>query len=110
MINTARDLRKEWNPDRCGAVITKTMADAGYIGWLITKHHQWHERNKASWDENSLDMSRFRTPEEYHGDARPDVNVPFKSLATSVRRIPKGGDALDLTRMVQYYNDNSAEN
>jgi hypothetical protein len=55
-------------------------------------------------------VSGFRTPEGYHGQARPDANVPFKSRATSVRRMPERGKALDLTRMVQYCNENSAKN
>jgi hypothetical protein len=38
------------------------------------------------------------------------VNVPFESLATSVRRMPEDGEALDLTRIVQYYAENPTEN
>jgi hypothetical protein len=109
MVNTARDFAKEWNVDRCGVTITRTMVDAGYTGWLITKHHQWHAGRQASWDETSLDMTGFRTPEEYHGQDQGDVYVPFESLATSVRRMPEDGEALDLTRMVQYCAENPTE-
>jgi hypothetical protein len=109
MINTARNFAKEWNVDRCGVTITRTMVDAGYTGWLITKHHQWHAGRQANWNEASLAVTGFRTPEEYHGEDQRDVNVPFQSLATSVRRMPEDGEALDLTRMAQYCVENSTE-
>jgi hypothetical protein len=42
-----------------------------------------------------------------HEAAETEKNVPFKDLALSVRRMPEGGEALDLTRMVRYCDINS---
>ncbi|KAF1912952.1 hypothetical protein BDU57DRAFT_340116 [Ampelomyces quisqualis] len=102
IINTARDLEKEWNVNRCGAVLTKTMNDAGWIGWTLTHHDKWNEATKDSWNEADLRVDNFRTREEMFGRARSEENVPFESLAIGVRRPPQDAEALDLTRMVRY--------
>jgi hypothetical protein len=106
IINAARDFEKEWNVDRCGVTVNKTMTQAGYEGWVITRHHQWHEANKADWDESSSDVTGLSTQATLEAD-KTEQNVPFKDLALSVRRMPEGGEALDLTRMVRYCDVNS---
>jgi hypothetical protein len=89
--------------------VTRTIIGVRYKGWLMTKHHQWHEENTASWSESSLDVTSFLPLTEFHGGVKLEKNVPLESLAVSVRRMPEGGDALDLTRIVQYSKDNSTE-
>ena len=75
----------------------KTMAGAGYIGWTITKHDQWHDQQKGTWDDDKLDVGDLRTTSD-----EPAGDVAFSRLAENVRAMPEGDDALDLTRMVQY--------
>lgn len=101
IINAARDLEKEWNANRCGAVLTKTMNDAGWTGWTLTQHTKYTGARHL-WNETDLCVDNFRTREEILGRARSEENIPFESLAIGVRRLPQGAEALDLTRMVRY--------
>jgi hypothetical protein len=103
MVNVARDMPQEWNANRCGTIMYKAMEDAGFHGWTVTIHDKWHESRKADWDEAILNVTGYRTPAQMRGHAvAEEGGILFRSLATGVRRMPQGDDALDLTRMVQY--------
>jgi hypothetical protein len=108
IINTARDLPKEWSANQCGVAVTRTMNDSGFEGWTMTMHDLWHAPN-TNWDETRLDVTGYRTPENMQGEPNGAENIPFKSLAKSVRRLPQDDDALDLTRMVHYCLQNPAD-
>lgn len=86
----------------------KAMRDAGYKDWTIKIHDKWHAAKKDMWDEKKLDVSGFQVPGQLV-KGRWARNVPFKSLAVEVKRMPEGDDALDLTRMVQYCVQNPDE-
>lgn len=107
LINSARDLQKEWTANQCGMAITKVMNHAGFTGWTTTLHDYWHAPRKDSWDETHLDVDGFATPGE--PSERDEPSIQFKDLAISVRRWPQGDEALDLTRMVEYCVLNPAE-
>jgi hypothetical protein len=103
MINTFRDFEVEWSANCCGSMMYKTMKGAGFQGWNLKKHNDWHDENKANWDENKLDMGGFQTPNTLA------QGVPFRSLAVGLRNFPEGDDALDLTRMVRYCSKQPAD-
>ncbi|KAH7385352.1 hypothetical protein DE146DRAFT_200005 [Phaeosphaeria sp. MPI-PUGE-AT-0046c] len=109
MVNTARDLQKEWRIELCGLAVNKTMEDAGYDGWTMKLHDRWKNALTVIWDERQLNVDNFRTFAELHGGDRPKEATPFKNLALFVRSMLQGNDALDMTRMVQYCVDNLAE-
>jgi hypothetical protein len=76
------------------------MNHAGFLGWTTTSHEYWHAPKKDSWDETPLSVAGFTTLGESHeGDKQ---KIQFKDFANSVRRLPQGDEALDVTRMVQY--------
>lgn len=97
IINTHRGSQTGWSLNWCGEATYKTMERAGYIGWTITKHDQWHDQQKGTWDDGKLDVGDLRTTSD-----EPAEDVSFTRLAENVRAMPEGDDALDLTRMVQY--------
>jgi hypothetical protein len=102
IVNTARDFPDQWPANCCGTYMYKAMKAAGYHGWTVTMHDNWHAARKATWDETNLDVTNFRTPSEARGESVRVGNIPFASLAVDVRQMPRGDDALDLTRMVQH--------
>lgn len=56
-------------------------------------------------DDNSLDVSGFRTRFQLKGTkapSNPDTPVNFRDLADGVAHMPAGSDALDLTRFVHH--------
>lgn len=64
-------------------------------------------------DEDSLDVSGFRTRFQLEGTktpSNPDSLMNFRDLANGVANIPVGSDALDLTRFVQHAVDNPDQN
>jgi hypothetical protein len=97
IINTHRNSQAGWSLNWCGEAMYKTMAGAGYIGWTITRHDQWHDQQKGTWDDGKLDVGDLRTTSD-----EPAGDVAFSRLAENVRAMPERDDALDLTRMVQY--------
>jgi hypothetical protein len=97
IINTHRNSQAGWSLNWCGEAMYKTMAGAGYSGWTITRHDQWHDQQKGTWDDSKLDVGDLRTTSD-----EPAEDVAFSRLAENVRAMPEGDDALDLTRMVQY--------
>lgn len=97
IINTHRNSQAGWSLNWCGEAMYKTMAGAGYIGWTITRHDQWHDQQKGTWDDGKLDVGGLRTTSD-----EPAGDAAFSRLAENVRAMPEGDDALDLTRMVQY--------
>ena len=103
MINTFRDSEVPWTANCCGSMMYKTMKVAGFQGWNLKKHNDWHADNMASWDGDKLDVGSFQTPN------KPAQSVSFKSLGAGIRKFPDGDDALDLTRMVQYCLEHPAE-
>lgn len=105
ILNVARDLPKEWHANRCGTIMYKAMADAGYEDWTVKVHKKWHEKRKAEWNETIVNITGSRTPSQIRGIKNVEDDMPFRDLATGVRRMPEGDDALDLTRMVQYCVD-----
>lgn len=109
MVNTARDLLKEWRIDLCGTAFMKTMEDAGLEGWALAIHDQWKSRLDIPWDQRDINVGGFLTFAEMHGKDRSKEVMPFKDLALSVRTIPQGNDALDLTRMVLHCVNNPGE-
>jgi len=102
LITVARDMPKEWHANRCGTIMYKAMKDAGFEGWTVKVHDRWHASKKAQWNETILNVTGFRTPAQVRGIEIVEDDIPFKSLAAGVRRMPQGDDALDLTRMVQH--------
>jgi hypothetical protein len=101
MINTGRDFLKAWTADQCGSTMSKTMSKAGYVGWTLTKHNDWHANRTSEWDETALTTNNFQTTDDERVQCEFNA-VPFKDLAKGVRNRPEGSDALDLTRMVEY--------
>jgi hypothetical protein len=97
IVNAHRALETEWSANCCGEAMYKTMQKEGYSNWTIKKHDLWHASQKALWDGNTLDVANLRIAHSV-----PAKSVSFRGLATDVRRMPEGDDALDLTRMVQY--------
>jgi hypothetical protein len=100
LINSARDLEKEWTANRCGSTITKVMNQAGFLGWTTKIHEHWHAPRKSSWDETHLGVAGFTTPGDSNEGDEPSIQ--FKNLANSIRRWPQGEEGLDLTRIVEY--------
>jgi hypothetical protein len=107
LINSARDLEKEWTANQCGSTITKVMNHAGFLGWTTKLHEHWHAPRESSWDETHLGVAGFMTPGKPHEGEEPSIQ--FKELANSVRRWPQGGEALDLTGMIEYCVHHPAE-
>jgi hypothetical protein len=62
----------------------KAMKAAGYHGWTVTMHDNWHAARKATWDETNLDVTNFRTPSEARGESVRVGNIPFANLAVDV--------------------------
>jgi hypothetical protein len=104
IVNTHRNSQAGWSLSWCGEAMYKTMAKAGYTDWTITRHGQWHDQQKSTWDEGKLDVGDLRTTSD-----EPAGDVPFSELAENVRAMPEGNDALDLTRMVQYCLENAGD-
>ena len=102
IVNTQRNLEVEWSLSCCGSIMYRAMHEAGYADWTVRIHYRWHNARKTTWDGTSLDVAGFRTPNQMSRIQVPVADVPFKNLATGVRQIPQGEDALDLTRMVRY--------
>jgi hypothetical protein len=103
MINTFRDFEVEWSANCCGSMMYKTMKGAGFQGWNLKKHNDWHADNKAGWDENKLDVGGFQVPNKLA------QKVSFRSLGVGLRKFPDGDDALDLTRMVRYCSEHPTD-
>ncbi|KAH9871116.1 hypothetical protein J1614_006690 [Plenodomus biglobosus] len=102
MINTQRLLLIQWSNNTCGTTMYKAMNDAGFEGWTVGIHGNWHDLKRGTWDEKNLDVAGCRRPGEIRKKQPAAPDVPFRSLAMDVRQMPRGHDALDLTRMVQY--------
>ncbi|KAF1828292.1 hypothetical protein BDW02DRAFT_512669 [Decorospora gaudefroyi] len=109
IINTQRDLSVEWSQSTSRTTLYKAMRKAGYKDWVLRIHDKFHEERKDTWDEADMDVAGFLTPGQIGKRQMPAADVPFKSLAVDVRRMPQGDDALDLTRMVQYCVENPSE-
>jgi len=105
IINTHRNSQAGWSLNWCGEAMYKTMAGAGYTDWTITKHDQWHDQQKGTWDDGKLDVGDLQTSSDV-----PAGDVAFSRLAENVRAMPEGDDALDLTRMVQYCLQHAEDN
>ena len=88
IVNSARDLQKEWTPNQCGSILAQVMNRAGFEGWMITAHWDWHSALKNTWDESNLEVTGFKTLGIQREADHLDKNrhVPFKDLAVSVRR------------------------
>ncbi|KAL5114858.1 hypothetical protein ACEQ8H_007235 [Pleosporales sp. CAS-2024a] len=108
ITNTARDLPKEWTSNQCGTAITKTMVRSGFDKWSLSVHDLFHAPMQDKWDETSLGIAGSIAPDALFKDVDAR-SIPFKDLALSVRRWPRGDDALDLTRMVGHCVDNPEE-
>lgn len=104
IVNSALDLQNQWTGSQCGSTLTQVMDRAGFTGWKITAHWEWHIALKDTWEESNLNVDGFKTPEEPQeaDNLNKSRNVPFRDLAESVRRWPQGEEGLDLTRMVEY--------
>ncbi|KAF2682193.1 hypothetical protein K458DRAFT_370856 [Lentithecium fluviatile CBS 122367] len=82
-----------------------------YQNWTVQKH-----RAPVGWNEKNVGLSvgGFRTPAttypRKHGKWNdPPPPVAFKDLVSGVKRMPKGKDALDLTRCVEYHIEHPDE-
>jgi len=94
-------------------MLQNAMRYAGFSNWTVGTHSN-HKLSKANdWDEGNLNVSEMRTPRITHpqggikGSAGNKNNVvapsiDFRDLARHVKQHPKGDDALDLTRCVNY--------
>jgi hypothetical protein len=104
---------------KCRQALYDSMRRAGYKDWTMKLHATYHAPNASTWDSSSLDVPHFLTPAQVRNNDTsmqvakqpelPAADIPFKLLATNVRRMPQGFDALDLTRMVQHCVDNPDE-
>jgi hypothetical protein len=101
IVNTNRHFERAWHPNTCGSTVYKAMRDAGFKDWTINTHSKWHQ-NRANWSQWNLDVKGFRVPCDIVDKGSLAPSVPFADMAIGVRSFPKGNDALDLTRMVQY--------
>lgn len=98
MINTHRAFETEWSANCCGEAMYKTMEKAGYVNWTITRHDRWHDdQQRALWDGKKLAVSELRVTRGASAEG-----ISFSRLASNMRVLPEGDDALDLTRMVRY--------
>jgi hypothetical protein len=102
IINMQRDLEVEWGQNKCRQAMYEAMDKSGYKGWKFKQHDKYHEEKKDSWNEDGLGVGGFLTPGQVRGGETPAPDVPFRSLAVDVRRMPQCDDALDLTRMVHH--------
>ncbi|KAF2849708.1 hypothetical protein T440DRAFT_518937 [Plenodomus tracheiphilus IPT5] len=102
IVNTHRLLLVRWSENTCGATLYKAMNEAGFEGWTVKIHDNWHKAKKANWNAENLDISGCLRPGQISEEQPAAPDVPFKSLAVDVKQMPRGHDALDLTRMVQY--------
>ncbi|KAI8941578.1 hypothetical protein NX059_002793 [Plenodomus lindquistii] len=109
IVNTQRLLLMPWSDNTCGATMYKAMNAAGFHNWTVTVHGNWHDKEKATWNEGNLDVGGCRSLSQINGSGSVAPDVPFRSLKVDVRYMPVGYDALDLTRMVQYCVRKSAE-
>ncbi|KAF2201954.1 hypothetical protein GQ43DRAFT_485933 [Delitschia confertaspora ATCC 74209] len=103
-----------WPANHAIKMIQNTVRDAnkknvrGFVaGWQIRKHEPYIP---LTWDFNTLFVGDFKIPGKSHpkGPATSGSNLPaapiqFRELLSAlVLSVPTEGDALDLTRMVQY--------
>ncbi|KAF2122156.1 hypothetical protein BDV96DRAFT_465031, partial [Lophiotrema nucula] len=104
IINTQRTLAvPSWHPNSCGQAMIRTMRFAGYEDWTAKSHGLWFDGEKENWDFKSVEVGGFKTPFEAYADGKGFAEpIPFKDLMKGLRKVPEGGDALDLTRMVEY--------
>lgn len=110
MVNAARDMPQAWDVNRCGTAMCNAMKDAGFEKWTIKTHDKWHQpRLFAGWDETVLSVAGYRTPSMIKQKEFKEDDVPFKSLAVGVRKMPEGDDALWMTRLVKYCVQNPDE-
>lgn len=109
IVNTTRDLDRPWDINRSGWWMCKAMRGAGYNGWTTRTHDRWHAVQQPTWDETKINTAGFRTPSEIEKSDEMDKPILFANLGIDVRSFPQGGDALDLTRMVQYAMQNPEE-
>ncbi|KAF2742286.1 hypothetical protein M011DRAFT_371732, partial [Sporormia fimetaria CBS 119925] len=100
-----RVLEKQYTADACGGTMYQAMRRAGYEGWSMKKHQQWHVKNKENWDGDNIDVSYGPKARSERDSSTPPLrprSIPFAELATDVKNFPKGRNALDVTRMVRY--------
>jgi hypothetical protein len=109
IANTHRDLPVEWSQSSCRQGIYEAMDQAGYENWRFKTHGTFHQQRELAWDETNLDVAKFLPCGQVRAKKIPAGDMPFKNLALDLRRVPKGHDALDLTRMVEYCVQNPHE-
>ncbi|PSN70872.1 hypothetical protein BS50DRAFT_659704 [Corynespora cassiicola Philippines] len=106
MINYYRDttiggpVDSNWISTKMRYAVSFRKQEPRYSNWKVANH-----KAPSDWDPTKLDTSDFRTPNTTH-ETKPDPeprSIPFKGLAKGLKSMPKGDDALDLTRCVQYH-------
>jgi hypothetical protein len=120
MINTFRDqpLGQDFQPNSAMVMMKYAMRRAGYEGWIFGTHFEYEREFPRP--EDDLSVTDFRTPNRTHPKEvrttpeKDKVNQDcaprdFKTLNLHVKEHPSGGDALDLTRCVQYAIEHEEE-
>ena len=110
IINTFRALEKEWSSNNCGRTLCIAMREGGFEGWTTMIHARWHTGEiKRAWDGHNVSVSGLRVPCQNGEKGEPGNGIPFCTLGRGLRKLPKGDDALDLTRMIDYCVKNEEE-
>lgn len=89
------------------AMMKPSMRKLGgqYTAWSVGNHAL-----KEGHDANSISVAGFRMPGETHQcRQKKPKSIPFKELAAGVKKLPRGDDALDLTRCVIYHTEHEDE-
>jgi hypothetical protein len=88
----------------------RAKTEPTYKDWTVAKHAAIPR--PAGFDSTSISVAGCRTPFNFNSreraaaDNKPAPSIPFRDMANSVKVMPSGYDALDLTRCVQCCVDN----
>jgi len=116
IINEFRDQPKgtEFQANSVQIMMSYAMRRAGFRDWTVGKHAEWAGPNDRK--ESDLCVKDFRPPRLTHPKRTPHREkeshkfihnlragpIPFRDLASHVKKHPSGPDALDLARAVRH--------
>jgi hypothetical protein len=97
-----------------GPMNHRAKHDPTYENWTVAKHAAIQK--PIGFDPTSVSVAGFSTPVNFNSrqsaaaTTQSPPSIPFRDMATGVRTMPSGYDALDLTRCVEHcikFNDGS---
>jgi len=89
-----------------GPMQHRAKTEPTYENWTVAKHTTLPR--PAGFDPTSVSVAGFNPPYNFNSrertvaETQPPPSIPFRDMATGVKIMPSGHDALDLTRCVQY--------